>query len=676
MKKFTFSSLEPLEPRIAPAGLNVAANGLSATYDDVDGDHITIKTSAGDLHEATFTAFAGTTLGNFQLAKIEISGFTDFNGANITITSKKAGGGDGLVAVGEIIANGVNLGKVTVAGDLGAIQAGTGPGVALGSLDVQSMGRYGFRTQSSGGGSGTIESDIHGSMGAFNVKRDVSGIFLNVSNGSDATLGPVTIGGSLVGSSDQHGGEIFSDSDMGAVKIGRDLQGGSGENAGLISCGGVLGPVTVGGSLIGGTDSQTGSIFSAGTIGAIKIGHDVLGGSGAESGYVEATGGDIESIKVGGSLTGGVAGESGCFVAGGGSVIGTIGRVTIAHDIKGGAGMISGFIVVSGGLGDVTIGGSIVGGTNSESGGISTGGGIGNVKIGHNLIGSDAENTGFIESSRSIASVTINGSIIGGSATDSGEIATFGAVGEENNIGKIKIGHDLIGGSISGSDASISRSGFIRSDGAIAGIKIGGSIISGIDDSSSGSLDSDASIRAAYDIQSFKVKGSLIGHHTANGDSWVILSARGQDDVPTNPTSDRAFGNISVGGRVEWSEFLGGYDTALDALDGNAQIGKVKVGGDWIASSLVAGAENSGGITHFGDGNDSIIGGLPSIAKISGITIGGNIIGDATSTNGTEHFGFVSKGLFPLQFNGESTPLAISSTPLSPLTDDVTIVRF
>lgn len=676
MKNPLLSSLEPLESRIAPAGVVVASNGLSATYDDVDGDHVTIKTSAGNLNEAAFTIFLGATAGDLQLARLDITGLSDFTGANITITATKAGGGDGLVAIGEIIATGVNLGKVTVAGDLGAIQAGTGTGTALGSLTVQSMGRYGLRTQSSGGGSGTLESDINGSMGAFNVNHDVSGIFLNVSNSNNATLGPVTIGGSLIGSSDQNGGEIFSDSDMGAVKIGHDLQGGSGENAGFISCGGVLGPVTVGGSLIGGTNLQTGSIFSAGTIGAIKIGHDVLGGSGAESGYVEAIGGDIESIKVGGSLTGGVAGESGCFVVGDGSVMGNIGKVTIGHDIKGGAGMVSGFIVVAGGLGDVTIGGSVVGGTNSESGGISSGGGIGNVKIGHNLIGGDVDNTGFIESSRSIASVTINGSLIGGSATDSGEIETFGAVGEENNIGKIKIGHNLVGGSIFDTDASISRSGFIRSDGAIAGIKIGGSIISGLDDSSSGSIDSDASIRAAYDIQSFKVKGSLIGHHATNGDSWVIISAQGQEILPINPTSDRAFGNITVGGRVEWSEFLGGYDTALDALDGNAQIGKVKVGGDWIASSLVAGAENSGGITHFGDGNDSIIGGLPSTAKISQITIGGNIIGDATSANGTNHFGFVSKGLFVVKSNGETEPAAIGSTPLSPLTDDVTIVRF
>ncbi len=41
-------SIEPLEPRIAPAVV-IAATGHSATYTDVDGDKVTITVSSGTL---------------------------------------------------------------------------------------------------------------------------------------------------------------------------------------------------------------------------------------------------------------------------------------------------------------------------------------------------------------------------------------------------------------------------------------------------------------------------------------------------------------------------------------------------------------------------------------------------------------------------------------------------
>jgi hypothetical protein len=69
-------------------------------------------------------------------------------------------------------------------------------------------------------------------------------------------------------------------------------------------------------------------------------------------------------------------------------------------------------------------------------------------------------------------------------------------------------------------------------------------------------------------------------------------------------------------------QVLAGYETSLNPINGNAQIGTVSVVGDWIGSDLVAGVED-GGAADFGDAGDTINGGGASIAKIASIVIGG-----------------------------------------------------
>ncbi len=725
------SFVEVLEARIAPAPvippmeISISDDGLSAAYTDIDGDHVTIKTTAGDLHNAVYTVAHGATAGEVQLQQIDISGVSGFAGASLTFSAKKAGGGDGLVAVGAILADNVNLAKVTVGGDLGAIVAGTGSdATALVSLAVNSMGRYGLLTQS---GSPSLDSDIQGSLGALTIKGDFSA-HVHVSGSSSVSIGGINIGGSVIGGPTDFDGNITSDGSIGNIVIGRDLQGGAGNNTGEISSHKNVGNININGSIFGGTGARSGRIATdSGVIGNVSVKHDVLGGGGGESGYVENDGGSIGNIKIGGSLTGGAIGETGCFVAGSGVITGNIGNITIGHDVRGGGGPVAGYFQVTGKIGNITIMGSIIGGSSGFSGGInadgdlgaikighdlvggggsssgfitgakiaslqilgsviggtdsSTGGitsfdDMGPVKIGHNLIGSDFSHTGYITSIGQIASVTVGGSVMGGNADFSGVINTqSGLVGTENNIGSITIGHNLVGGSIDGTDGDVSESGLIESNGALGSVTIKGSIISGIDDSTAGSLDSNASIRAAYNIKSLTVNGSIIGHHTANGDSEVIISAKGLETVPANPSADPAIGNIKVGGRVERTEFLAGYNTSLLAVDGDAQIGKLQVTGDWVASSLVAGAQNSGGLGHWGDGHDSLIS-TPSIAKIASIQIGGIVIGDTSSTNGMDHFGFVSHAIGSFKAGG--TAFTLPSSPgtlsLSPLTGDVSIV--
>ena len=137
-------------------------------------------------------------------------------------------------------------------------------------------------------------------------------------------------------------------------------------------------------------------------------------------------------------------------------------------------------------------------------------------------------------------------------------------------------------------------------------------------------------------------------------------------------TIDVAIGKISIGGRAEFTSILAGYDTALALVNGNAQIGSVKVGGDWIAGNIVAGVRD-GGVAGFGDAGDTIIGGGASIAKIASITIGGIVAG---TSGGGDHFGFVSHTIGSFKAVGFAAPFTAATaefSDLSLITGDVTI---
>ena len=522
--------LEALEARIAPASITVS-------YADLDGDLVRIKATNGlmappplDATDLTFLGGGGT---SGQLAVLHLTD-PGFEGASIVFTVVKKAAGDGFADVGRIDATGVNLGVVTIKGDLGVIDAGSGVGEALKSLQVRSMGLHG--TALAGGGD--LESDIAGGIGSVVVGTDVKEAFIKVFGGTFAGVGPLTIRGSLIGGATANSGLISAMGDLGPVTIGGDILGGSGDNAGSIAVAGSIATIAIHGSLIGGAggyyNSFTGGIFhegqiyASGVIGPIKVSDDVLGRDGFAGGEIRSNT-FLTSVAIGGSLTGG---------------LGTAG----AH------------LASEGNMGMVKIGGDIVGGGNFF--------------------------TGAIESFGTLGNLTVGGSLMGGSASVSGVISIHG------DTGVIKIGGDLIGGSISGTAASLSSSGAISTSGRIAGITIGRSILAGIDASSSGTLTSSGSISAGNDIGFITVKGSLIGNVTANGASSVVLSAGGQA-IPS-ATSDVAIGKITIGGRVERALILAGYSSTTP-LNGNAQIGSsspsVAIGG---ASSLVAGIQDFG----------------------------------------------------------------------------------
>jgi hypothetical protein len=659
---------EALESRIAPAAI--------VTYNDIDGDKVTISDSSGTLLEAHLTIVDG------QLQTLDLTD-PGFQGAAITFAVKKVAGGDGLANVGYINATDRDLAAIKIKGDLGQIDAGDADPVtpAVKSLNAQSMGRYGIATQGMGG---SFESNLTGAIGLLKIKGDVSGVWLRVQGGAEAKIGAVQIGGSLVGGSETHGGHLEATGTIGPVKIGGSIFGGSGSISGHIS-GSALGNVTIGGDLVGGTGGFSGMLYGNDSVGAVKIGGSVIGGGTTtggglgDNGFIQAGFGSMKSVTIGGSLIGGRGDFSGGIaVATGAGSTGTLGFLKIGGDMVGGSAGNSGTLFCVGSVTSVTIGGSLVGGSATQAGLLYCMGDIGTVKIGRDLRGGSGFFSGLIltQGGGDVSSVTVGGSLLGGSNFASGGISTAG------DLGVVAIKGSIVGASIVGTAANLDSSGYIESGQRIERITVGGSIISGVDNSTVGMLTKNGTIRATDDIGSLVVKRGLIGNVTADGESPVIISARGQ--AGNTDANDLAINKVAIGGSVERALILAGYSpavfgpaTSFAAINGNAQIGSVTVGGDWVASSLVAGVKddlNDG----FGNSADTLI--VPPAsdwtAKIASIVIKGTVVGAAGPGI---FYGFVSHEIGSFKIGGVKVPLAPGSAspgdviPLSPATGDVTI---
>ena len=130
---------------------------------------------------------------------------------------------------------------------------------------------------------------------------------------------------------------------------------------------------------------------------------------------------------------------------------------------------------------------------------------------------------------------------------------------------------------------------------------------------------------------------------------------RGQA-TPT-PGSDVAIGRLTVGGRVELALILAGYDASTSdplgrGVNADAQIETIQVGGDWIASSVAAGA--APGVHGFGSGDTKLSGvGVTdapgTISKIGRIVIDGQALG---TVGGSDQYGFVAEQVGSLSVGG------------------------
>jgi hypothetical protein len=232
----------------------------------------------------------------------------------------------------------------------------------------------------------------------------------------------------------------------------------------------------------------------------------------------------------------------------------------------------------------------------------------------------------------------------------------------DGSIKKVKIGNDLIGGSalapadlaaISavGLDGFVARgnalpAGFLLAD-AIAKMSIGGSIKSG-------------GIISTKDLGPMSILGDMKGGNIFSGGKARSITVRGQitaDDAgnPANMTSRNGFDQIKINGNVENALILAGYTKDGEPVNPDAKIGKVVVNGNWIASSMVAGVEDS---TEDGFGrNDTVITGdvTPTItSKIASLVIKGTATGSVAAG---DHFGIAAQQIGKLSIGGDSVDL-------------------
>ncbi len=649
---------------------------------------------------------------------LHVTGGTDGTIGSVTIGGSLLG-----LRVGNLV---TLPGAIKASGDIGPVKIkGDVLGLSYGGGSIQSDGGKiasvtigGSLLGLAGDFSGLIRSG--GDLGPVKIVHDVrggtgpnSGYIANDATAGplDSAMGSITIGGTLVGGSGAEGGQIRSEGTIGAVKIGHDLKAGDGDDTGSIYAGSDVKSLSIGGSIIGGRGNESGSggnlrfgqVEIFGAVKSITVRGSLVGGDDPDltdmtsfasfSACISASG-SVHSLKIGGSIIGGSGNRAGAIFSGsygtlsiGGSIIGgmgdstgdvqvtAIGTLKIAGDLQRPAGnnLFSNGQVSAQTFGNLTIGGSVSG--------VITGSQAGTIKIGGDLDGTGGSSHGFLDFSSgfdgvNIKSLRIGGSVIGGSA-NSGLVSFSGFIRAGSEVSSIKIGGDLLGGSVTGS-ASLFTSGSVEIAGRLGAVAIGGSIVAGTDTSSS-SISESAGIYSYADIGSVTVRGDLIGNASGKG-ARVTIAARGLrfDDPRLVNGPDVAIGKISIGGRAEYALLLGGFTPSISLPQGanaDAQIGAVKVGGDWIASSIVAGIENYGANatkgatfpdaddnTYFGDGNDHRISGsdvkddddIKFISKIGSILIKGAVVG--TSATG-DHFGFVAQQIGSFKAGGFTASL-------------------
>jgi hypothetical protein len=403
-------AIEPLEDRIAPATL---VSPTQVTFQDKNGDAATVTISKGLFTAAnvskvfTFDSPFATGSSNGinstgqQLETLKITKLgAAAKGIDITISATVVNNSAGLVDVGFIDSSGMDLGTVTVGGDLGRINAGdttlTSP--ALTALQVQSMGAHGLTTQAAGG---NLSSRISGAVGSITVNGDLDGAAIGIGGGSKGLLGSLLVKGNLDGS----------------------FNGATAAFAGSVRTQGGITTTEVDGNIIGGAGLSSGVIGTAGKLGMVLVKGYVQGGGGSFSGAILSTRG-INSVEVAGDLLGGGGDDSG--------QIGTASNLTTAtvdSSVIGGGGILSGTILASKDIGSVTITNGLVGGTGADSGQVGSGRNVTSIQIGsvfslnpnirpldgtfQGIEGSSGNSSGTILVAGNIGTVTIGGDIEG-----------------------------------------------------------------------------------------------------------------------------------------------------------------------------------------------------------------------------------------------------------------------
>jgi hypothetical protein len=331
-----------------------------------------------------------------------------------------------------------------------------------------------------------------------------------------------------------------------------------------------------------------------------------------------------------------------------------IGSVIIGGNLIGGSVANTGEIAAADGIGSVKIMGSVIGGSAADTGRIDTnsGGNIGSIKIGGDLVGGSATATGVIFTPANIGSVTIKGSVLGGSAITTGGI-------DGANIGSVAIGGDLTGTAFSGT-TDVDHTAFVRVQNNIKSVLVGGSLIPGAE-TGGGTLTFSAAIQAGETLGAVTVLGSIQGTTAQT----VVISGAGLAK-PTKLTQDPAINSVTVGGSATFAEIEAGYSLGGNPSNGDAQIGAVKIGGEMIASDIIAGVKVKTAGTDFGTATDTTIDAPINppvlmdgiLSMIKSIVVGGQIEG--TGVMG-ESFGIEAQLIGSITTGGLKLPLKAGS---------------
>ncbi len=471
--------------------------------------------------------------------------------------------------------------------------------------------------------------------------------------------------------SDAHDGQEWAKVQitLNAVPVGG--KGDSFTNVGFINAAGVdLGKVMVNGDLgridvgltgnaIAGLASlnvQSFGLFNTTTQTSTIVGK--LGGLTVKSDFgnglmkITDTDGSITSVTIAGNLDGrGATGASGISTAQaigkvvvGGSIFGggisragniesatTMGSVLVKGSIIGGTDDHTGNVFSTGNMGNVTVKGSIIGGTvvgsDIDSGIVYSFANIGAIVVGGSLVGGNGQFSGALYSTGDIKSVLVKGSVKGGTNSFSGLIESDGG-----NLGNVTVLGDLIGGTGNFSGSAMT------SNGNIANVKIGGSLVGG---------QAVTGIISNNQLGAVKISGGMTGGR---------ISAEGIFD-PTTAVQAVAIKSISVKGTVQNALLLAGYNRSGPATNPDAGIGAVTVGGNFIASSVIAGVDD-GADNLFGTADDTAI--TEAVAdtifsSIASVTIKGLAMGTA---GGGDHFGIVAQQVGKVKIRTASFILA------------------
>ncbi len=365
-------------------------------------------------------------------------------------------------------------------------------------------------------------------------------------------------------------------------------------------------------------------------VASIKVAHDVNGVLlRADASTSTLTTAKIGSVFIGGNLIGGSTMDTGEIAAD------IMGSVKIMGSVIGGPALQTGRIATN-------IGGNID--SNVVGTAANDAGNIGSVYIGGSMVGGSAQATGVIYSPSNLGSVTVRGSVLGGSAITSGGI-------DGGNIASVNIGGDLRGTQFAGTTA-VDHTAFVRAQTNLKSVTIGGSIVSGLE-TGGGALTFSGAIQAGQTLGAVKVLGSILGTATQT----VIISGAGLA-TPTKLTQDPAIGSVKVAGSSTYAIIEAGYDLNGNTFGGDAQIGAVSIGGDLIASDIIAGVKSAS--AQFGNSTDTLIDRPAAaatdgiLASIASIVVGGQIEG--TTATG-DFFGIEAQVFGAIKIGGFALPL-------------------